>query len=367
MRPGWTTVTLGDICEFKYGKALAASVRVPGDVPVYGSNGQVGLHDKAATDGQAIIIGRKGSFGEVNFSAVPCWPIDTTYYVDQSATEQDLGWLRHILPNLRLTELNRAAAVPGLNREDAYRRELQLPPIEEQRRIAAILDHATKALDARGRAISRLGEAVSQAFVAEFGHPLTNAKSLPLRRLGSIGTLTTGNTPPRADASNYGGQVEWIKSGDILDSQLHPVTAAERLSDSGATIGRIAPTGSVLVVCIAGSRNSIGRSALLDRHAAFNQQINAVTLSDGSPRFLLEQLRLEPEIVRAKSTGGMKGLVSKSALASVEVLWPSPAQQADFVRQLEVLDRLSAGMKESRRAMDQLLLSLQARAFSGRL
>lgn len=137
----WREVELGQVCEFKYGKSLAASSRDGGAFPVYGSNGVVGAHSSTVTTGPAVVIGRKGSLGEIAYSDRPCWPIDTTYYVDSTATKADLRWLAYRLTELGLTGLNRAAAVPGLNREDAYRQRLLLPPIDEQRRIAAILDH----------------------------------------------------------------------------------------------------------------------------------------------------------------------------------------------------------------------------------
>jgi type I restriction enzyme S subunit len=89
----WRSITLGDVCEFKYGKSLPETARAGGHVPVFGSNGEVGRHDEALTSGPTIVIGRKGSYGEVNYSAVACWPIDTTYYVDETATNADLRWL----------------------------------------------------------------------------------------------------------------------------------------------------------------------------------------------------------------------------------------------------------------------------------
>ena len=132
----WPEVPLGEICEFKYGRSLPGPLRAAGDVPVYGSNGIVGAHNEAITTGPAIVIGRKGSFVEVAFSPSPCWPIDTTYYIDRTATKADLRWLAYRLSALGLTGLNRAAAIPGLNREDAYRQRLLLPSLPEQQRIA---------------------------------------------------------------------------------------------------------------------------------------------------------------------------------------------------------------------------------------
>ena len=82
---GWRWVRLGEVCEFNYGESMPAHSRESdGPVPVYGSNGIVGRHSKAITKGPTIIIGRKGSIGEVHFSAVGCWPIDTTYYIEHA-------------------------------------------------------------------------------------------------------------------------------------------------------------------------------------------------------------------------------------------------------------------------------------------
>ncbi|MEO1622957.1 MAG: restriction endonuclease subunit S, partial [Cyanobacteria bacterium J06632_3] len=125
-------VLLGEICEFIYGESLPEHKRQSGDVPVYGSNGVVGWHSQSVSTGPTIVIGRKGSIGKIHLSKVPCYPIDTTYYIDSSKVECDFNWLSYILSTLGLDELNKSAAVPGLNRNDAYELEIPLPPLEEQ-------------------------------------------------------------------------------------------------------------------------------------------------------------------------------------------------------------------------------------------
>lgn len=60
----WSDLSVGDLCEFKYGRALSAGARIDGSVPVYGSNGIVGWHNDALTSGPTIVIGRKGSLGK---------------------------------------------------------------------------------------------------------------------------------------------------------------------------------------------------------------------------------------------------------------------------------------------------------------
>jgi type I restriction enzyme S subunit len=161
---GWRTVCLGDICVLNYGKALPEGMRNGGTMPVYGSNGIVGHHDSAITRGRTVVVGRKGSFGEVNYSDVSCWPIDTTYFIDEKSTGQDIRWLAHRLRRLGLNTLNSAAAIPGLHREDAYRQKLLLPPLPEQRRIAAILDLADEITAKRREALAQLDRLTHAVF-----------------------------------------------------------------------------------------------------------------------------------------------------------------------------------------------------------
>jgi type I restriction enzyme, S subunit len=134
----WPLSRLGDVVEVKYGKGLPQPKRTGGHVSVYGSNGIVGQHDVAITHGPTIIVGRKGSSGAVNFSQTPCWPIDTTYYIDDPGPYA-IEFLDYLLRSLGLTELDRSTAIPGLNREQLYDIEVPVPPLAEQAAIVEVL------------------------------------------------------------------------------------------------------------------------------------------------------------------------------------------------------------------------------------
>ncbi len=136
---GWFTTRLGSVLELKYGKSLPAKTRDGGQHPVYGSNGIVGGHSQPLVKNEGLIVGRKGSFGEVQYSESPFFPIDTTYYVDEFYNQPSHYWF-YQLKHLPLTELNRSTAIPGLNRDDAYDQSINLPPLAEQKVIADKLD-----------------------------------------------------------------------------------------------------------------------------------------------------------------------------------------------------------------------------------
>ena len=109
---------------------------------MFGSNGPVGSHISANTKAPCIIVGRKGSFGKVNYSCTPVFAIDTTFFIDSRYTSADIRWLYYLLGWLRLDDISRDSAVPGLNREESYRRLIPIPSLAEQTFIANFLDHS---------------------------------------------------------------------------------------------------------------------------------------------------------------------------------------------------------------------------------
>jgi type I restriction enzyme S subunit len=133
---GWAWAKIDQLVEINYGKGLKKERRKGGTFPVYGSNGIVGYHNAALTRGPTIILGRKGSIGAIHYSANSCWPIDTTYFVDEF-NRLDSKYLEHALRSLNLAELDTSTAIPGLNRNDLYDQYLPLAPFPEQKRIVA--------------------------------------------------------------------------------------------------------------------------------------------------------------------------------------------------------------------------------------
>ena len=132
MGSNWIESTVGEYLPFIYGKGLPKRERKSGNIPVYGSNGVVGYHSVAHVNKAGIIIGRKGSIGEIHLSKVPFWPIDTSFYVVKDSFNE-LLFAFYLLKNLGLDEKNTDSAIPGLNREYAHSLKIKIPETEEQR------------------------------------------------------------------------------------------------------------------------------------------------------------------------------------------------------------------------------------------
>jgi len=143
----WDYTDLKRVIRFAYGDSLSDDNRNGGDIPVYGSNGIIGFHDKAITKTPCIIVGRKGSYGKINYSEKVCFPIDTSYFIDSTQTKCNLRWLMYFLSILRLDENTLDDTVPGLSREWVYKMPILIPSISEQQQIADFLDYKTEQCD----------------------------------------------------------------------------------------------------------------------------------------------------------------------------------------------------------------------------
>ncbi|WP_422936281.1 restriction endonuclease subunit S [Sinomonas sp. P47F7] len=242
-----------------------------------------------------------------------------------------------------------------------------LPSFDEQRRIAAILEKADTLCAKRREVISQLESLATSLFQEMFGNPAGRGRGWGMKKLGELGKVTTGNTPPRIDLTNFGGFIEWIKSDNINPPQTYLSTAAEGLSESGARKARIVDAGSILMTCIAGSPGVIGNVALTDRRIAFNQQINAFTPHNGPALYWHALLRNLKPSVQAASTGGMKGLVSKSALEGVLAIDVPVDQQDQFARKAKFIEDMRSRLSGQMKGLEGLRASLQHRAFNGGL
>ncbi len=142
----WNLVMLKYKARLVYGNTLISENRENGVVPVYGSNGIIDTHSSANTLSPAIIVGRKGSLGKIQYSDVPCFVIDTAYYIDRRTSQANLRWLHYVLQSLKLKRF-RNSVLPGLNRISAESQYIPLITEEEQTQIVDFLDRKTEQID----------------------------------------------------------------------------------------------------------------------------------------------------------------------------------------------------------------------------
>ncbi|HZX12092.1 MAG TPA: restriction endonuclease subunit S [Candidatus Nanoarchaeia archaeon] len=206
----WEVKRIGDEIELCYGKGLPETKRIKGKIPVYGSNGIVGFHNESLINGQGIIIGRKGSVGEIKFSGNDFWAIDTTYYV-KLLKKGDIKFWYYFLLTLKIDKMNSHSAVPGLNRDNVYKIIEKIPDFEEQQKISKILSDLDSKIELNqqmNKTLEAIGQAIFKHWFVDFDFP--NEKGEPYKSSGGeMVESELGEIPKRWKVGKLGDCVEF--------------------------------------------------------------------------------------------------------------------------------------------------------------
>ena len=231
----WNLSMLKYAARLVYGDTLISENRENGVVPVYGSNGIIDTHSSANTLSPAIIVGRKGSLGKIQYSDVPCFVIDTAYFIDRRTSHVDLRWLHYVLQALKL-ERFRNSVLPGLNRESAESQYIPLIREEEQTQIANFLDRKTEQIDELIRIKERRIELLQEQRIALINQAVTkgldpNVEMKPsgvewigeiprhwkLEKIKYIATFVSEKSTPETDSIKISPENVESETGKVLD------------------------------------------------------------------------------------------------------------------------------------------------------
>ncbi len=124
----WERAKLEDALVLQRGFDLPTQNRQHGNVPIYGSTGVLGYHDKAKATAPGVVTGRSGTLGEVQYVAEDYWPLNTALWVKEFRRVTPLFAL-FLLREMDLKQFNGGASVPTLDRKSVHRVEILIPPL----------------------------------------------------------------------------------------------------------------------------------------------------------------------------------------------------------------------------------------------
>ncbi len=411
----WVWCKLENILNVKYGKGLKKEIREDGEYPVYGSNGIVGFHNQSLTIGPTIIIGRKGSVGKVHYSQTKCWPIDTTYYVDQLSLIE-YSFLYYLLSNIKLEELDKSTAIPGINRNDLYSISIPLPPLFEQQRIAeklesllgkmkeakALLDEIPEIIQNLRQSIlaaacsGRLTEEWRQqnpntvmrnlhnveqedvnADLAAAGYDLRDMpESWFVTSIKHLGRVKGGKRLPKGGKLvDYNTGYPYIKAGDLKNgtvtlNQLEYLTPEVQKRIKNYTVA----DGDIYVTIVGAY---IGDAGIIPKELnGANLTENAAKicgLSNCNNKYLAFWLRsaIAQELIRNRISSAAQGKLALHRIETIAVPLPSIGEQEEIVRFVESLfskaDDLETQFKEALELVEPVPEIILSKAFRGEL
>ncbi len=384
----WTEVTLGEFAPFSYGKGLPAAKREVGPVPVYGSNGIVGSHNAALLDEPAVIIGRKGSVGEVHLSGGPCWVIDTAFFV-KASSNTDLNFLYYLLQTLPIKESS-DSAVPGLSRDSAHALRIKVPDMGTQEVVGRILGSLDELIE-KNRQISQTLESIAQtlfrswfvdfdpgrakmvgekpagmddATAALFPDSMVESElgEIPagwkLDNLGELCHLTMGQSPP-GDAYNLDGDGLPFYQGRTDFGQRFPKTRMySRLGN------RKASPGDVLVSV----RAPVGELNQALEECVIGRGVASVVHKSGSQAYsycLLQSVRKQLEYFNGEGT--VFGAINKTDFSAIPLVEPPVELLNRFDEMCSPINDLLRNLHEQSESLESIRDALLPRLISGEL
>lgn len=346
----WRLTKLGDEFELVYGKSLPKTKRIEGDYPVYGSGGITGTHNQFLVRGPGIIIGRKGTVGSVYYEQKDYFPIDTTYYVTPS-NKYDLKFMYYFLKTQSLDKMNSHSAVPGLNREEVYKKSIMIPDIKEQKAIAEILsslDDKIELNNAMNETLEEMAQALFKRWFVDFEFP--NEKGQPYKSSGGemveselgmipkgwdiitikeFGEVITGKTPSTKVKDNYGDKYPFITIPD-MHNNIFVLNTERYLSQLGNNTQpkKLIPSNSLIVSCIA----TVGLVAINSQDSHTNQQINALILNDIKKLYYLYfALKGQSQYLNLLgSSGTTTKNVNKSMFEKIKIINPEQKMISEY-------------------------------------
>jgi type I restriction enzyme S subunit len=274
-------------------------------------------------------------------------------------------WLDHIRPIL--SAKSKGATFKQVNREDICELEINIIQLEEQKRIAEILDR-TQSLISKGKeAIAKLDTLTQSIFLEMFGDPVKNENNLPVVRLGDLTKISSGSTPSRKIPEYFNGNIPWVKTTEVNGSLI--TDTEEKITDSALKNSscHLYPVGSILIA-LYGQGKTRGQCAVLGIEAATNQACGALLPNASyNTNFLFAQLSMSYNRLRAMARGGNQENLNLGLISEFTVLLPSLPLQKEFAQRVEAVEKLKATHRASLSQLEALFASLQHRAFRGEL
>lgn len=245
--------------------------------------------------------------------------------------------------------------------KDVARLDISLPPLPEQRRIAAILDQADALRVKRREALAQLDSLTQSIFIAMFGDPIANPMNWPCKTLKALGKVKTGGTPPSAMGGMFGGTIPFVTPGDLGSNE----TVKRTVTDLGAAAAETVRSGSALVCCIGAT---IGKMAKAKHLSAFNQQINAVEWgSEIDDNYGINVLAFFKSTIAGQGASTTLPILKKSSFEKITIPAPPLTLQSKFSNRINAVERLKSSHRAMLLELDTLFASLQHRAFQGEL
>ncbi len=276
-------------------------------------------------------------------------------------------YLFHFLRQPRMVQLATSrctgANLPRLSPRTLLEFLVPLPPLPEQKRIAAILDKADEIRRKRRQALELADQFLRSVFLDMFGDPVSASRDCQTRRLDEVALINRGRFSPRPrnDPRYYGGEFPFVQTGDIAASDGYLRTWSQTLNRDGKTVSRAFDPGTVLMAIVGAT---IGETAILTFRSYCPDSVIGIETSPDKavPEYVEFALRFWKDVLRSRAPETARANINLQTIRPLELPIPSIPLQGRFRTLYRGVYQLKG---RCRQVGDSLFESLSQDLFSG--
>lgn len=341
---------LEDVCSINMGQSPESSSynEAGKGIPFFQGNADFGkLHPtvrvwcdaptKIAEQGD-ILISVRAPIGALNIADVQCCIGRglAALTVNERLCYQKYLWYALECKVDELNSKGTGSTFKAINKKTLAETEIPLPPLDEQRRIAAVLDKVSDLIAKRREQLDKLDELVKARFVEMFGDPSANSQ-WPTQKLSKLGELNRGVSKhrPRNDPALLGGPYPLIQTGDVSNSGLYILDYSSTYSELGLAQSRLWKEGTLCITIAA----NIAQTSILAFDACFPDSVVGFLPGEKTNAvFVHYWFSFFQKILEEQAPQVAQKNINLKILSDLDVIVPPYNLQADFsdfVRQAE--------------------------------
>ena len=272
-------------------------------------------------------------------------------------------YLYHFLKNSTeyLNSLGRGATFKEISKSIVENIEIPLPPLDEQRRIAAVLDKVSDLIAKRREQLDKLDELVKARFVEMFGDPSANSQ-WPTQKLSKLGELNRGVSKhrPRNDPDLLGGPYPLIQTGDVSNSGLYISDYSSTYSELGLAQSRLWKEGTLCITIAA----NIAQTSILAFDACFPDSVVGFLPGEKTNAvFVHYWFSFFQKILEEQAPQVAQKNINLKILSDLDVIVPPYNLQADFSDFVGQIEKSKLTIQQSLDRLEVLKKALMQQYF----
>lgn len=240
--------------------------------------------------------------------------------------------------------------------------EIPLPPLDEQRKIAAVLDKVSSLIAKRRQQLDKLDELIKARFVEMFGDPVSNSLNFPLLSLPQLGEFGRGVSKhrPRNAPELLGGKYPLIQTGEVANSELYISSYENTYSEFGFKQSKMWKSGTLCITIAA----NIAKTAILAFDACFPDSVVGFVANEKTNNIFIHYwFGFFQQILEAQAPESAQKNINLKILSELEVIVPPIELQNHFAAFVEQTEKIKTTINKSLEKLETLKKALMQEYF----